>query len=134
MRGSCLCGAVAFQAEPPASGLRIGFCSCPSCRKAHAAPFNAYAAVPCADFRWLKGQDRIRSYASSPGKQRHFCSVCGSQLVSERTGTDYVLLRVALLDEDPGVRPVEHIFRQHEVSWCDWDAPSVVSYHGEPSP
>ena len=134
MKGSCLCGAVAFQAEPPASGLRIGFCSCPSCRKAHAAPFNAYAAVPRAGFRWLKGRDQIRSYASSPGKQRHFCGVCGSQLVSERSGMDYVLLRVALLDEDPGVSPIEHIFRQYEVSWCDWDAPSVVNYDGEPSP
>ena len=37
MKGSCLCGTVAFEAEPPAEGLRIGLCSCPSCRKAHAA-------------------------------------------------------------------------------------------------
>ena len=134
MKGSCLCGAIAFEAAPPATGLRIGFCSCPSCRKAHAAPFNAYASVPRIGFRWLRGQEQVHNYASSPGKQRHFCGRCGSQLISERVGTDYVLLRVALLDEDPGVPPVEHIFRRYEVPWCDFAAPSVKDYDEEPSP
>ena len=46
MKGSCLCGAVAYEATLPADGLHIGFCSCPSCRKAHDAlewhtPFQA---------------------------------------------------------------------------------------------
>ena len=59
MRGSCLCGTVAFEAEPPAEGLRIGLCSCPSCRKAHAAPCNVYASVPRAGFRWLRGEDAM---------------------------------------------------------------------------
>ncbi len=31
MNGSSLCGTVAFEAEPPAAGLRIGFCCCPYC-------------------------------------------------------------------------------------------------------
>jgi len=132
MKGSCLCGAVAFAAEPPSSGLRIGFCSCPSCRKAHAAPFNAYASVPRAGFRWLRGQDQVRSYRSSPDKQRHFCGTCGSQLMAEHTDADSVILRVALLDEDPGARPVEHIFLGHIAPWCDWAAPGLARHDEEP--
>ena len=40
----------------------------------------------------------------------------------------------ALLDEDPGVRPVERIHRAHEVPWCDPGASGIVSYRGEPTP
>jgi ADP-ribosyl-[dinitrogen reductase] hydrolase len=133
MKGSCLCGAVAFEAEPPATGLRIGFCSCPSCRKAHAAPFNAYASVPRAGFRWRQGLEQICSYSSSPGKQRRFCGVCGSQLMAEHTDADTVILRVAVLDEDPGARPVEHIFQRYVVPWCDWRA-SMIARHEDGPP
>ena len=132
VKGSCLCGAIAFAAEPPAGGLRIGFCACPSCRKAHAAPFNAYAEVPRAGFRWLRGTDKASVYESSPGKNRHFCSVCGSQLIAERPGKPTVLLRVGLLDEDPGVRPVEHIFLGLKVPWCDWETDGIERYATEP--
>jgi hypothetical protein len=128
MKGSCLCGAVVYEATLPADGLHIGFCSCPSCRKAHAAPFNAYASLPRENFRWLRGQDRTRIYESSPGKNRHFCSVCGSQLIAEHPGESNVLLRVALLDDDPAARPVEHIFLGQKVPWCDWEVPGIARH------
>ena len=128
MKGSCLCGAVAYEATSPAARLRIGFCSCPSCRKAHAAPFNAYASLPRENFRWLRGQDKTRIYESSPGKNRHFCSVCGSQLIAEHPGEPNLILRVALLDDDPGARPVEHIFLSQKVPWCDWEAPGIARF------
>lgn len=134
MRGSCLCGTVAFEAEPPAEGLRIGLCSCPSCRKAHAAPCNVYASVPRAGFRWLRGEVAVRTYQSSPGKVRRFCGTCGSQIVADHPDQPTVILRVALLDDDPGARPVERIHRAHEVPWCDPDAPGIVSHRGEPTP
>jgi len=48
-----------------------------------------------------------------------------------------VLLRVALLDDDPGARPVEHIFLGQRPAWCDWDAAGIARYEawgpeGEP--
>jgi hypothetical protein len=138
MKGSCLCGAVAYEVSRPAAGLHIGLCSCRSCRKAHAAPFNVYASVPRENFRWLQGEDKTRIYESSPGKNRHFCSVCGSQLIAEHPGESNVLLRVALLDDDPGARPVEHIFRGQQVPWCDWESGAIARYEewgpsGEPT-
>ncbi len=128
MKGSCLCGAVAFEAEPPPGGLRIGLCSCRTCRKAHASSFNVSASVPRETFRWLRGEDKTRIYESSPGKNRHFCSVCGSQIIAEHPGEPNLLLRVALLDEDPGVRPVDHIFRSHEVPWCAWEGHDIKDH------
>ncbi|MBV8411701.1 MAG: GFA family protein, partial [Alphaproteobacteria bacterium] len=81
---------------------------------------------------WLRGQDQVRSYRSSPDKQRHFCGTCGSQLMAEHTDADSVILRVALLDEDPGARPVEHIFLGHIAPWCDWAAPGLARHDEEP--
>lgn len=133
MKGSCLCGAVVFEAEAPAGGLRIGLCSCRSCRKAHAAPFNAYASVPRENFRWLQGKDRVQTYKSSPGKNRHFCSICGSQLVAEHPGEPDLLLRVALLDEDPGTRGLSS--RSSAVRRCPGSrtkATSSASTNGRP--
>ena len=51
-------------------------------------------------FRWIKGQEKLASYESSPGKLRHFCSVCGSHLVAERPAQPHVIVRVAHLVGD----------------------------------
>jgi ADP-ribosyl-[dinitrogen reductase] hydrolase len=39
-----------------------------------------------------------------------------------------MLLRAALLDDDPGTRPVEHIFRSQEVPWCAWEGADIERY------
>ncbi len=119
MRGSCLCGAVTYEAEVP--NLLIGHCSCRTCRKAHAAPFPATSRVPRDKFRWLSGEEKLRAFESSPGKNRLFCSVCGSQLIAERPAEPHVILRVATLDDDPGTKPVIHIWRSHEVPWLAYE-------------
>jgi hypothetical protein len=49
-----------------AGGLRIGLCSCRSCRKAHATAFAVTAPVPRKTFRWLRGEDKLSIYESSP--------------------------------------------------------------------
>ena len=68
MRGSCLCGAVAYAAEVPT--LLIGHSACRTCRKADAAPFTATARVPRENFRWLAGEEKLSSFESSPGENR----------------------------------------------------------------
>jgi ADP-ribosyl-[dinitrogen reductase] hydrolase len=119
MRGSCLCGAITYEADAP--GLAIGHCSCRTCRKAHAAPFTSTAGVPREKFTWLSGADKLSTFESSPGKNRHFCSVCGTHLIAERPAQPHVILRVATLDEDPGSTPLIHIWRSHEVPWCAYE-------------
>lgn len=119
MKGSCLCGAVTYEADAP--GLLIGHCSCRTCRKAHAAPFAATARVPREKFRFLSGEDKLSSFESSPGRLRRFCSICGSQIIAERPTDPHVVLRVATLDEDPGSKPIVHIWKSHEVPWCAYE-------------
>ena len=124
MKGSCLCGAIKY--EVSRLDMPIIFCHCKTCRKAHAAPFTATAGVMREHFKWLQGRAKLASFESSLGKLRHFCSICGTHLVAERPAQPYVILRVATLDEDPGVKPMAHIWTTHDVEWLSDEG--IVAY------
>ncbi|MBI3898945.1 MAG: GFA family protein [Gammaproteobacteria bacterium] len=125
MKGSCLCGAIEYEIDQ--LDMPIDHCHCRTCRKAHAAAFASTAGVNREHFRWLKGEKELTIFESSPGKFRHFCSVCGSHLVAERSAQRHVIVRVATLDEDPISRPAMHIWRSHDVPWLQ-DESAVQSY------
>ena len=131
MKGSCLCRTVVYEADC-LSGP-IGHCHCSTCRKAHAAAFASTARVDRSSFRWLSGEDSIGSFESSPGKLRHFCKSCGTHLVAEWKSQSQVILRVATLDEDPGSRPVAHIWVSHQVPWLEYGM-DIASYAEAPPP
>jgi hypothetical protein len=118
MRGSCLCGAIAYEVSQLDSP--IDHCSCHTCRKAHAAAFNTAAEVRHEHFTWVKGEGLLTCYESSPGKRRCFCSRCGTQLVARLDGNEHVILRVASLDDDPRVIPICQSWASHEVPWLDY--------------
>ncbi len=116
IKASCLCGAVAYEAD----GLSgpIGHCHCRTCQKAHAAAFATTARAMRSGFRWTRGDDARRSFESTPGKLRWFCSRCGSQLMAEWTAQDQVILRIDSVDEGiEGERPRAHIWVSHQAPW-----------------
>ena len=129
LRGQCLCGAVAY--EVARLDGAIEHCHCKTCRKAHASAFASTARVARAHFQWRKGREKLTAYASSPGKIRWFCSVCGSHIVAERIAQPHVILRVATLDDDPGDKPVMHIWTSHAVPWLN-AADDVPHYEAMP--
>lgn len=120
LNGSCLCGRVAYEADAELTG--IVHCHCQTCRKAHGSAFSSIASAPKAQFRWVRGEDLLRSYESSPGKLRRFCAECGSQLVAERVGRDHVMLRLGCLDTPATCEKQWHIWRSDAASWYDPDA------------
>lgn len=117
LTGSCLCRAVAYEAEAPLE--RIVHCHCRTCRKTHGAAFSSVTAVPRASFRWVKGESLLAAIESSPGKFRRFCSKCGSHVMAERTAQPVVLLRLGCLDTPIGERPEVHIWRSDAAPWYD---------------
>lgn len=119
MRGSCLCKAITYQVD--SLDMPISHCHCDTCRKAHASAFASTAGVLREHFRWLSGEDKLTRFESSPGKLRCFCSQCGSQLIADRPAQPHVILRVATLDEDPGQRPQQHIWTEHDKAWLSGD-------------
>src|SRR5262245_55843651 len=128
IRGSCLCGGVRFEITGPLSHLLN--CHCSKCRKQHGAAFRSRARVRIEDFKWLQGEERVKYYESSPGFRRGFCGNCGSPVVN-RIGPNYRLLAnnpgaigelgvpLGILDDDPGVRPAEHVFVSEKAAWFE---------------
>ena len=96
LTGSCLCRGVAYEAD--VSLERIVHCHCQTCRKTHGAAFSSVTAVPREKFRWVRGQELLGAFESSPGKFRRFCTRCGSHVMAERTAQPVVLLRLGCLD------------------------------------
>ena len=121
LRGSCLCGAIAYEAD--AELARIVHCHCQTCRKTHGAAFSSVTAVPCESFRWTRGSELLGAFESSPGKVRRFCTRCGSHLMAERVVQPVVLLRLGCLDTPTDTvvtdRPQVHIWRSEGASWYD---------------
>jgi len=129
--GSCLCGRVRFQIEGELAPIRV--CHCLQCRKAQGGPFATVIPVDASAFRLLGGEQLLKSYESSPGKQRVFCSHCGSPVFSRRQAIpDVVRVRVGLIDEPVGAGLAWHAYTG---SRCDWwpiedRVPQYVEGHG----
>jgi hypothetical protein len=128
MKGSCHCGAVSYEATRVEGPL--GHCHCITCRKTHSARFNTTAWVPREFFRWVTGEDKLSAYQSAPNKKRYFCSGCGCHIVAVVDGRPGYIVRVASLDEDPGLRPKHHIWTSHDVPWLvdEGDVPRYAEW------
>ena len=116
MRGACLCGDVTWEGSGP--GELVHYCHCGMCRKTHGTAFATAGGVPADGFRFLSGEAGIRRYASSPGNQRGFCGRCGASVPGAAfDGTVFVPFGNVV--DDPGGRPVAHIFVASKAPWYE---------------
>ena len=119
-QGGCLCGAVRYRIEGELAPIQV--CHCSQCRKAQGAPFASNIPVPEERFRLLHGEALLRAFESSPGKQRVFCSHCGSPLFSRNVKTPGVLrIRAGSLDGELATRPVAHFYVASKANWWSID-------------
>jgi len=118
IRGSCLCGAVAYQVEPVFD--EVHHCHCTHCRKSHGAAHSTYGAARRVGFRFTAGAERVRTYRSSPAASRTFCGDCGSNLqFFHEAAPDTLWIALGTLDDDPGARPQAHMFVRSRAPWHD---------------
>ncbi len=114
MRGRCLCGRVRVASEAPT--LFASHCHCETCRRAHAAAFVTWTAVPVGALL-IEGEEHLTHHGSSPGVTRSFCAGCGTPMLYRGASTpDRVYLPVAVLE---GLdRPVDsHVSYEERVPW-----------------
>ncbi len=130
IKGSCLCKKVNYVIDGKLGP--ISHCHCPPCRKAHAAAFCTVARVNTTDFRLKSGQEFLTAYESSPGKKRWFCSVCSSQIYAYKEGEPHCVVRVGTMDDDPGNRPIRHIFTAEKAPWYTIDE-KLPQFEGWPT-
>ena len=121
LHGGCLCGSIRFKitgALGPAE-----YCHCSMCRKAHGAAFSVNTVIASSALTFDTGRELLTEYSSSPNRLKCFCSKCGSQLFIRRTDKpEIVVVALAAIDGDPGIRPERHVFVGSKAPWdaiCD---------------
>lgn len=129
-QGSCLCGAVRYEADGPLN-LMI-HCHCSMCRKHHGTAFATFAGAPLMGFRWLSGQENIRRYHSSEKGLRFFCRGCGSVTPTLAPEMDLALLPAGNLQGDLDIRPQSHFFAGSKAPW--YAIPDELPQHEEYPP
>lgn len=120
-KGSCLCGAVNIEITGPIES--IIHCHCSKCRKNSGTAYATNGFVNADKFRIVSGEGQLGSYMTSPGKLRHFCSICASPVYSSNEANPArIRLRLGVLDSDIDERPISHNFVTSKANWEDLDA------------
>ena len=114
--GSCGCGAVAFEIAEPLVGA--AYCHCTRCRKRTGTAVQASAKVQARipDRHQRRG---VPARLTPPGRlSKTFCSLCGSHLFArDPVSGEILIVRMAAIDGDPGVRPAAHRFVAYAAPW-----------------
>lgn len=118
VKGSCLCGEVAYQFEAPTENFVL--CHCNRCKKASGSAFSA--AMTVTGFKFLSGADSIDYYEAPlltmpPRYRRDFCRNCGSPVPRPTQEPGVYVVWAGSLDDDPGVSPSEHVWVNCEHAW-----------------
>ena len=113
LRGSCLCGAIRFEAKGPARDPAA--CHCSQCRK-QSGHYWAAVSVDLADLT-LTGAPSW--YEASPLAKRGFCPACGSFLFWKGHDEDEIGVAMGALDGPTGLRLERHIFVEDKGDYYD---------------
>lgn len=118
-RGSCNCGAVAF--EYGGDPILCRNCHCLRCRKARSAAHASNLGTRMNQLRFTQGEDRLTTYKIPEAKffTQVFCNVCGSKAPRVDPSRDLAVVPLGSLDDDPGVKPREHIFVSSKAPWFE---------------
>jgi hypothetical protein len=113
MKGSCLCGAVTFEAPDDPKGPSV--CHCTQCRKM-SGHLWASAYAPQADVR-ISGA--VRWFEASSAARRGFCPACGSFLFWKRHDEDTMSFALGAVDGPTGLKLEKHIFTATKGDYYD---------------
>ena len=127
--GSCLCGRVRFEIEPPTRFC--AHCHCSNCRRAHGAAFVTWVGLPDKQFHVIDGADALRRFTTDTGATRSFCKHCGSTLtyVGPRWEGEVHVARANIPGEIDR-SPSGHVYVDHRPDWSSIDD-SLPQHGGE---
>jgi hypothetical protein len=118
--GKCLCGAVNLRITGEISD--IIHCHCSLCRKNSGTAYATNGFINTADFEITAGDDCLTTFAFKPGRNRHFCTQCGSPVYSSNDQDPTRLrIRLGIIESDISERPISHNFVTSKANWEDLD-------------
>jgi hypothetical protein len=129
LRGSCLCGVVAFEVVGPLRG--VGNCHCSKCRKVSGTNGNAVFVVRASKFVWTRGADELASFSLPSGWGVERCKTCGSPAPQSHDGGKHWWVPAGVMDDPLGTQIVQHIFCDSRADW-DREAPDATYFAEHP--
>jgi hypothetical protein len=92
---------------------------CSRCRRWHGG-IRTRASIRSEQFSWVKGKDLVKTFHSSEFTAKHFCSICGSNLISTYDNDpSRVSIPLGGLDQAPTNRPEGHFFVASKAPWYE---------------
>lgn len=119
LRGSCLCGTITYKITEP---FKIAHnCHCSRCRHGRAAAHATNGFVSYDGLEYLTGEDKLKFYKVPDAKvfTQAFCSTCSSLMPRKNAEHGICTVPLSSLDNDPEIKPVDHIFVDDKASWHD---------------
>ncbi|WP_410001043.1 GFA family protein [Vannielia litorea] len=113
LKGSCLCGAIRFEARGEPQGVSV--CHCGQCRRMSGHLWSS-AYVP-DDALTISGEPQW--YESSETAKRGFCTICGSFLFWKHNDEDTISFSLGSIDGPTGLRLQKHIFTADKGDYYD---------------
>jgi len=129
MKGSCLCGGVVYEIDPPFKIFQ--YCHCSRCRKFTGSAHAANLFVLPSQFRWLKGEEQLGRFEHPEAKYfaTGFCTKCGSSTPWAVKGGVNIVVPAGTLDEDPEIKPQQSIFWDSRACWFE-ENKDLVKFEG----
>ena len=110
--GSCLCGAIQYEAagEP----YNVTHCHCTDCRRSNAAAFVTWASFKRCDFRFTEGEPKQIEWA---GRTRTFCANCGTHLTFQSDAAE-IDVTVCTFSDPTLAIPADHTWTEDQIPWA----------------
>lgn len=122
--GSCLCGNVTYSCD--AEPIAAANCHCKHCQKSTGSAFSTVVVVP-ADSLEISG-DTIGIYVTTSEEsglpaRRHFCTNCGSALLTKAEASpELVFVKAGTLNDTSAVTPAIDVWAESKQEWSDHGA------------
>jgi hypothetical protein len=116
LSGRCECRAVRYRV--PDAFLYAGNCHCSNCRASTGSAFKPFAGIERDKLEIVEGADTLLVWGDDVANHTR-CGICGALLYSVVRDGAYVHVAMGSLDDNPTIRPTEHIFVGSKAPWFE---------------
>ncbi|NQZ81115.1 MAG: GFA family protein [Colwellia sp.] len=118
--GKCLCGVIKIEVSGAIDS--IIHCHCSLCRKSTGTAYATNGFVDINSLKVVKGKEALSTFAFKPGRNRHFCSGCGSPIYSSNDqDKSRIRVRLGIFDSEIKEKPISHNFVTSKANWDNLD-------------
>lgn len=117
LRGSCLCGDVAYEVD--GEFQRVFNCHCSRCRRTHAAAHATNGFTAIDNVRFTRGEEKLVHFRLEDATlfRQVFCPRCGSGMPQFIAEIPVAFVPFGTLDDDPKRSADCHIYVGSKSSW-----------------